>query len=37
MKIAFSKIKTRLTFITLLVLGKEEPLLFSERRKIRDH
>jgi len=37
MKIAFSKIKIRLTFITLLALGKEESFLFSERRKIRDH
>lgn len=37
MKIAFSKIKIRLTFITLLALGKEGLFLFSERRKIRDH
>lgn len=36
MKIAFSKIKIRPTFITLLVLGKEESFASRERRKIRD-
>lgn len=36
MKIAFSKIKIRLTFITLLAMGREESFLFSKGKKIRD-